>query len=138
MQGWLLDNVYAIREAAILHLVKLVQVRLVMLLDSRHRLKGVWARLGQEEHRPQNCADGRGSHVPVAPHHTLLHQRAQHDCPSARIICLPQALADVADEDISTKDLLPVTLKLAKDAVPNVRFNAARVLQKLIPKVTAG
>ncbi len=49
-----------------------------------------------------------------------------------------QAMAEAADEDVATKDLLPIALKLTKDTVPNVRFNAARVIQKLIPKLDKG
>ena len=45
------------------------------------------------------------------------------------------SLIDAADEEMATKDLLPIALKLSKDGVPNVRFNAARTLHKLITKV---
>lgn len=44
-------------------------------------------------------------------------------------------LAEHLDVDSATQQALPVALKLAADTVPNVKFNAARTIQKLIPKL---
>lgn len=55
-------------------------------------------------------------------------------CPAA-LLTIPQSLAPVVDKDTAKKDLLPVILHLAKDPVPNVRFNAARAVEGLIPKL---
>ena len=43
-------------------------------------------------------------------------------------------LVEVCSEDV-IKDMLPVVLKLAKDPVPNVRFNVAKSVTKLYPKM---
>lgn len=48
------------------------------------------------------------------------------------------SIADLLDTPVATKDALPVVIKLAADPVPNVRFNAARTIQALIPKIDAG
>lgn len=48
------------------------------------------------------------------------------------------AIAPAADKELASKDFLPVVLKLAEDGVPNVRFNAAKCLEGLIPKLDQG
>lgn len=44
--------------------------------------------------------------------------------------CL-QVLAQACGVDITSKLMLPTVLGMASDAVPNVRFNVAKTLQKL-------
>jgi len=44
-------------------------------------------------------------------------------------------LGPVAKGEAATQTLLPICMKLAKDGVPNVRFNACRALEALVPKV---
>jgi len=44
-------------------------------------------------------------------------------------------LVEVCSEEVIKDTMLPVVLKLAKDPVPNVRFNVAKSMIKLSPKV---
>lgn len=44
-----------------------------------------------------------------------------------------QALSEVCGQDITTKHMLPVVLKMSNDQVANVRFNVAKSLQKIGP-----
>ncbi len=44
----------------------------------------------------------------------------------------------IVDGESNTKEFLPALIRLAKDPVPNVRFNAARAIQKLMPKLDKG
>ena len=46
-------------------------------------------------------------------------------------LVLLQAIAENVDGDVLTKQVLPMVIKLAKDPVPNVRFNCARTLGTL-------
>ncbi|KAH0756827.1 hypothetical protein KY290_020320 [Solanum tuberosum] len=52
--------------------------------------------------------------------------------PVSRAIYL---LAPVMGSEITCSKLLPVVITAAKDRVPNVKFNVAKVLQSLIPVV---
>ena len=44
-----------------------------------------------------------------------------------------QALSEACGQDITTKHMLPVVLKMSNDQVANVRFNVAKSLQKIGP-----
>jgi hypothetical protein len=44
-----------------------------------------------------------------------------------------QALSEACGQDITTKQMLPVVLKMSNDQVANVRFNVAKSLQKIGP-----
>lgn len=44
-----------------------------------------------------------------------------------------QALSEVCGQEITTKQMLPVVLKMSEDQVANVRFNVAKSLQKIGP-----
>lgn len=44
-----------------------------------------------------------------------------------------QALSEACGQEITTKQMLPVVLKMANDQVANVRFNVAKSLQKIGP-----
>lgn len=44
-----------------------------------------------------------------------------------------QALSEACGEEITTKHMLPVVLKMSNDQVANVRFNVAKCLQKIGP-----
>ncbi len=44
-------------------------------------------------------------------------------------------LIEVCSEEVIKDTMLPVVLKLAKDPVPNVRFNVAKSITKLGPKM---
>lgn len=45
----------------------------------------------------------------------------------------PQVLSEVCGQEITTKHMLPTVLRMAADAVANVRFNVAKSLQKIGP-----
>lgn len=44
-------------------------------------------------------------------------------------------LVEVCSYEVIKETMLPVVLKLAKDPVPNVRFNVAKSITKLSPKI---
>lgn len=46
---------------------------------------------------------------------------------------MSQALSEACGQDITTKQMLPVVLKMSNDQVANVRFNVAKSLQKIGP-----
>lgn len=48
-------------------------------------------------------------------------------------VCLIQALSEACGQEITTKHMLPVVLKMSNDQVANVRFNVAKSLQKIGP-----
>ncbi|XP_071495704.1 serine/threonine-protein phosphatase 2A 65 kDa regulatory subunit A beta isoform-like [Diadema antillarum] len=102
---WLVDNVFAIREAATNNLKKLVE-----------KFGASWAKRTViprilEMSRDQN----------------YLHRMT---C----LFCI-NVLIDVVESEVLSKDMLPIVTALATDAVANVRFNVAKTLQKLGPKV---
>lgn len=47
--------------------------------------------------------------------------------------CVFQALSEACGQEITTKHMLPVVLKMSNDQVANVRFNVAKSLQKIGP-----
>ena len=78
-------------------------------------------------------------------HHPLTHihshtQNSTHTTHTTTSTCLdpllpvcPQALSEACGQDITTKHMLPVVLKMSNDQVANVRFNVAKSLQKIGP-----
>ncbi len=54
-------------------------------------------------------------------------------CSTLSMCCVVQALAPCCGADLTLKMLLPALAKLARDQVPNVRFNVALALEKLFP-----
>lgn len=50
---------------------------------------------------------------------------------SNHLFYVSQALSDACGQDITTKQMLPVVLKMSNDQVANVRFNVAKSLQKI-------
>lgn len=52
---------------------------------------------------------------------------------SCFILYLGQALSEACGQEITTKHMLPVVLKMSTDQVANVRFNVAKSLQKIGP-----
>lgn len=49
------------------------------------------------------------------------------------VFFLGQALSEACGQEITTKHMLPVVLKMSTDQVANVRFNVAKSLQKIGP-----
>ncbi|XP_042749964.1 serine/threonine-protein phosphatase 2A 65 kDa regulatory subunit A alpha isoform-like, partial [Lagopus leucura] len=101
--AWLVDHVYAIREAATSNLRKLVE------------------RFGQEW--------AQGTIVPkvlaMATDPNYLHRMTT-------LFCI-NVLSEVCGQEITTKQMLPTVLRMAADAVANVRFNVAKSLQRIGP-----
>ena len=44
-----------------------------------------------------------------------------------------QALAPVVGSDVACTSLLPTAIAAARDRVPNIRFNVAKLLHTLVP-----
>ncbi|GAB5577064.1 serine/threonine-protein phosphatase 2A 65 kDa regulatory subunit A beta isoform isoform X4 [Prionailurus iriomotensis] len=101
--AWLVDHVYAIREAATNNLMKLVQ-----------KFGTEWA---------QNTIVPRVLVMANDPNY--LHRMTT-------LFCI-NALSEACGQEITTKHMLPVVLKMAGDQVANVRFNVAKSLQKIGP-----
>ncbi|CAH1263810.1 serine/threonine-protein phosphatase 2A 65 kDa regulatory subunit A alpha isoform-like isoform X2 [Branchiostoma lanceolatum] len=98
---WLVDHVYAIREAATNNLKKLVE-----------KFGAEWA---QSTILPKVVA--------MAQDPNYLHRMTT-------LFCI-NVLSDVCGVEPCQNIFLPVVCKLAADAVPNVRFNVAKTLQKI-------
>jgi len=101
---WLIDHVYAIREAATMNLKKLVE-----------KFGSDWA---QQTVIPKVIQMSRDQNY--------LHRMT---C----LFCINQLLAADCGQEMIGKHLLPCVLGMAGDAVANVRFNVAKTLQKLGP-----
>merc|ERR1740124_1457322 len=105
--GWLQDCVHTIREAATLNLQKLAQL-----------FGPDWA---QKHLLP---------HV-LAPHtHTNYLYRLT-------ALYAATGFASVVNQEAVLTTILPLVLQMAADPVPNVRFNAAKSLQQLLPQLDA-
>lgn len=102
---WLMDNVYAIRESAAKHIRELLTI-----------FGPAWAK---KQIIPKIASMG-AEKAYLARLTTLF---------------VINSIVDAIDTATATKDVLPVVIKLAQDKVPNVRFNAARTIEKLIPRL---
>jgi len=105
--AWLVDHVFAIREAASLNLKKLVE-----------KFGNEWA---QSNVIPKVLGMARDSNY--------LHRMT---C----LFCV-NVLIDAVSVDIITKHLLPTVVSLGSDSVPNVRFNVAKSVQKMSASLDA-
>uniref|UniRef100_A0A4W6FHM6 Phosphatase PP2A regulatory subunit A/Splicing factor 3B subunit 1-like HEAT repeat domain-containing protein n=1 Tax=Lates calcarifer TaxID=8187 RepID=A0A4W6FHM6_LATCA len=101
--AWLIDHVYAIREAATCNLMKLVE-----------KFGAEWA---------QNTIVPKVLGMANDPNY--LHRMTT-------LFCI-NALSEACGQEITTKQMLPVVLKMSNDQVANVRFNVAKSLQKIGP-----
>ncbi|XP_027766179.1 serine/threonine-protein phosphatase 2A 65 kDa regulatory subunit A alpha isoform [Empidonax traillii] len=50
----------------------------------------------------------------------------------------PQVLSEVCGQEVTTQQMLPTVLRMAADAVANVRFNVAKSLQRIGPILDSG
>uniref|UniRef100_A0A4W3HSB6 Protein phosphatase 2, regulatory subunit A, beta a n=1 Tax=Callorhinchus milii TaxID=7868 RepID=A0A4W3HSB6_CALMI len=100
---WLVDHVYAIREAATNNLTKLVE-----------KFGKDWA---QSTIVPKVLA--------MANDPNYLHRMTT-------LFCI-NVLSEACGQDITAKQMLPTVLQMAGDQVANVRFNVAKSLQKIGP-----
>uniref|UniRef100_A0A8C5P2H4 Protein phosphatase 2, regulatory subunit A, beta n=1 Tax=Jaculus jaculus TaxID=51337 RepID=A0A8C5P2H4_JACJA len=101
--AWLVDHVYAIREAATNNLMKLVQ-----------KFGTEWA---------QNT---------IVPKVLVMADDPNYLHRMTTLFCI-NALSGACGQEITTKQMLPIVLKMAGDQVANVRFNVAKSLQKIGP-----
>lgn len=101
--AWLVDHVYAIREAATNNLMKLVQ-----------KFGTEWA---------QNT---------IVPKVLVMANDPNYLHRMTTLFCI-NALSEACGKEITTKQMLPIVLKMAGDQVANVRFNVAKSLQKIGP-----
>merc|ERR1712015_460458 len=98
---WLIDHVYAIREAATNNLKKLVE-----------KFGTEWA---------QQTVISRA--VAMSRDQNYLHRMT---C----LFCI-NVLAEACGAEITERQLLPTVLGMASDSVANVRFNVAKTLQHI-------
>uniref|UniRef100_A0AC11EGY2 Protein phosphatase 2 scaffold subunit Abeta n=1 Tax=Ovis aries TaxID=9940 RepID=A0AC11EGY2_SHEEP len=96
-------KVYAIREAATNNLMKLVQ-----------KFGTEWA---------QNT---------IVPKVLVMANDPNYLHRMTTLFCI-NALSEACGQEITTKQMLPIVLKMAGDQVANVRFNVAKSLQKIGP-----
>uniref|UniRef100_A0A665UMQ9 Serine/threonine-protein phosphatase 2A 65 kDa regulatory subunit A beta isoform n=1 Tax=Echeneis naucrates TaxID=173247 RepID=A0A665UMQ9_ECHNA len=104
--AWLIDHVYAIREAATCNLMKLVE-----------KFGAEWA---------QNTIVPKVLGMANDPNY--LHRMTTLFCINVIVHCCGYPY-----REITTKQMLPVVLKMSNDQVANVRFNVAKSLQKIGP-----
>ncbi|KAK8752318.1 hypothetical protein OTU49_004827, partial [Cherax quadricarinatus] len=102
---WLVDHVYAIREAATNNLRKLVE-----------KFGSEWA--------AQN----------VLPKINAMSRDGNYLHRMTCLACI-NVVGEVCGKDVTTKTLLPTVLSMANDNVPNVRFNVAKTLQIIGPHI---
>ncbi|KAI9920304.1 hypothetical protein PsorP6_015768 [Peronosclerospora sorghi] len=104
---WLVDNVFSIREAATINLKNLMEHFCVE-----------WAQMS------------------VIPRILSMHSNANflHRLTSLHAV---KVLCEAMTAEAIQTLLIPLVVKLAQDAVPNIRFNVAKTLQVLGPKVDA-
>ena len=126
--AWLVDHVYAIREAATNNLKKLVE-----------KFGVEWA---QNTVIPKVLAMARDQNY--------LHRMTCLFC--INVCCIShlksfnksltntyrsQVLSEACGPEVTSKVLLPTVISMASDNVANVRFNVAKTLQKLTPRTEA-
>nr|CAH7734228.1 unnamed protein product [Callosobruchus chinensis] len=102
---WLMDHVFAIREAATLNLRKLVD-----------QFGAEWA---------------ESTIIPKV----LAMTRDQNYLYRMTCLFCINVLAEACGSDITTRVLLPTVLGMANDKIANVRFNVAKTLQKIAPQL---
>ncbi|XP_072907513.1 serine/threonine-protein phosphatase 2A 65 kDa regulatory subunit A beta isoform-like [Hemitrygon akajei] len=104
---WLVDRVYAIREAATINLAKLVE-----------KFGKDWA---ESTIVPKILA------MASAPNY---HHRM------TILFCI-NVLSEPCGQEITTRHMLPMVLQMAGDKVANIRFNVAKTLKKIGPVLDA-
>ncbi|XP_020805095.1 serine/threonine-protein phosphatase PP2A 65 kDa regulatory subunit-like [Drosophila serrata] len=105
--GWLNDCVYAIREAGVWNMKKIVDI-----------FGAPWAVQS------------------IVPKILTMAGNGSYFYRMTCLFCV-KALAEVCGMDIITNLMLPTVLQLADDPVANVRFNVAKTLQKIAPILDA-
>merc|ERR1711964_716057 len=108
VMGWLVDHVFAVREATMVVLRTLIDT-----FDRAWFKKSVVPKL-----------------VAVGANRTYLQRLTA--------LMVFGGLAVACGPDIVARDLLPLVLKLGDDPVPNIRFNVAKALSNMAPLLEAG
>ncbi|XP_072125824.1 serine/threonine-protein phosphatase 4 regulatory subunit 1-like [Mobula birostris] len=132
---WLVDRVYAIREATTNNLTKLVEkfgkdwaestiVPKVLAMASdpnyHHRMTILFC---------INMSMGLTMYLPMASDPNYLHKMTT-------LFCI-NVLSEACGQEITAKHMLPTVLQMAGDQVANIRFNVAKTLQKIGPVLDA-
>ena len=121
----LCSPVYAIREAAAINLKNLVQ-----------NFGSDWARVAILPKVLNMSTDPNYLHRMTTLFTVNVSLWQSCVCVWSHIFHLPpQLLGDVCSADVIEQNILPVVLKLAQDPVANVRFNVAKTLLRLRPKI---
>ncbi len=102
---WLADSVYSIREAATNNLKKLAEI-----------FGSDWAKDN------------------LLPKVIAMNNQTNYLYRMTTLFAIG-VLASVMRPEIITEQMLGVALKMAQDPVPNIRFNVAKTLQIIIPRV---
>uniref|UniRef100_A0A665UMI1 Serine/threonine-protein phosphatase 2A 65 kDa regulatory subunit A beta isoform n=1 Tax=Echeneis naucrates TaxID=173247 RepID=A0A665UMI1_ECHNA len=110
--AWLIDHVYAIREAATCNLMKLVE-----------KFGAEWA---------QNTIVPKVLGMANDPNY-LHRMTTLFSCSHVYFLRVVVHCCGYPYREITTKQMLPVVLKMSNDQVANVRFNVAKSLQKIGP-----
>lgn len=127
--SWLADSVYSIRGAPTR---APLPATLVALMPGRHpaeaattNLKKLTAIFGVDW----------ASHS-IVPHIATLqeHENYLHRMTALHAV---QVMAETVSHELLPSMLLPLVLRMVDDPVPNVRFNVAKTLQALAPKLDA-
>jgi len=101
--SWLRDRVFAIRQAAIENIRKLTAVFGLQWL--------------------QEC---------IIPSALLLHSHPNYLHRMTALQAISE-LTPLVGSKVATNSLLPIVLRMSQDNVPNIRFNVAKTLQKMVP-----
>jgi len=101
--SWLRDSVFAIRQAAVQNI---------------RELTGIFGLQWMQE--------------TILPYAMLLHSHPNY-LHRMTVLHLITELVPLVGTKIATNSLLPIVLRMSQDSVPNIRFNVAKTLQKMVP-----
>lgn len=123
---WLVDNVFAIREAATVNVRNLVE-----------KFGSDWARVSVCGLPPSFmsyvCAPSFFQ-VAILPKVLAMAQENNYLHRMTTLFAI-NLLVEVCSQEVTKEIMLPVVLKLAEDPVANVRFNVAKTLAKMAIKL---
>ena len=71
--------------------------------------------------------------IPFGAHQVLALVKSQHYLYRMTVLYAIQALAPVVGAEVACSSLLPTAIAAARDRVPNIRFNVAKLLHTLVP-----
>ena len=105
------------------------------MLDVVGRRRAFDSRRGDQQlaaaHRALRLGLGSGVHHSTRRRHVRGRQLLAEDDGAVR----SASLADALHSELVQEEVLPALLTMASDPVPNIRFNVAKTLEKLAPRV---